>query len=131
VGTGTKGSATILLVDDDNECRTLTKQFLERRGYRVKTAYDEHDAIERACCVRPDMILLEMGRTPPLQILDMGYRIRADAKAGDGVKIVVYADRADETVHEGGEVSMGPHEYVILPEDAEQFEVFLERLLKR
>jgi hypothetical protein len=49
---------------------------------------------------------------------------------GDEVKIVVYADKADETVADGGEVSFGPHEYVILPEDGEQLEGFLERLLK-
>src|SRR3982750_534730 len=110
MGAKTGGSATILLVDDLDECRALMKRGLERSGYCVKTAYDEQDAIERASCVRPDLILLEMGRMPPLQTLDMGCRIRADAKAGDGVKIVVYADRADETVNEGGEVSMGPNE---------------------
>jgi DNA-binding response OmpR family regulator len=86
----------------------------------VKTAYDEQDAIERADYMRPDLILLEMGRVSPLQTLDMGCRIRSDAKAGDHVKVVVYADRADETVTEGGEVSMGPNEYVILPEDCDQ-----------
>lgn len=121
--------ATILLVDDMDEARNLIKRGLESRGYRVKTAYDESDAIERAQCVRPDMILLEMGRTPTLQTLDMGCRIRSDAKVGDEVKVVVYADRADETVTDGAEVRLGPHEYVILPEDGEQFEGFLCRLL--
>ncbi len=131
MGIETNGSATILLVDDVDEYRNAIKQGLERRGYRVKTAYDEQDAIERASCVRPDLILLEMGRTPPLQTLDMGCRIRSDARVGGEVKVVVYADKADETVVNGGEVSFGPNEYVILPEDGEQFDGFLERLLKR
>jgi len=131
MGIETKAGATILLVDDVDEYRTVLKRGLERKGYRVKTAYDEQDAIERACSVRPDMILLEMGRTPPMQTLDMGCRIRSDAKVGEDVKVVVYADKADETVANGGEVSFGPHEYVILPEDGEQFDGFLERLLKR
>jgi len=131
MGIETKAGATILLVDDVDEYRNAIKRGLERRGYHVRTAYDEQDAIERACCVRPDMILLEMGRTPPLQTLDMGCRIRADAKVGEDVKVVVYADKADETVANGGEVSFGPNEYVILPEDGEQFYSSLERFLKR
>jgi CheY-like chemotaxis protein len=129
MGRDTRTAATILLVDDVEEYRNLIKQGLERRGYRVKTAYDELDAVERARCVRPDMILLEMGRTPTLRTLDAGRRIRSDAGVGGEVKVVVYADRADETVSEGGEVRVGPHEYVILPEDGEQLEGFLGRLL--
>lgn len=131
MGRDTKAVATILLVDDVDEYRNLIKRGLEQRGYRVKTAYDESDAIERAQCARPDMILLEMGRIPALQTLDMGCRIRSDARVGDEVMVVVYADRVDETVSEGGEVRLGPNEYVILPEDGEQLEGFLGRLLKR
>lgn len=127
----TKAAATILLVDDVDEYRALLKQGLERCGYRVKVAYDELDAIERAQCVRPDLILLEMGRVSPLHTLDMGCRIRSDAKVGDGVKVVVYANHADETVSEGGEVSLGPNEYAILPEDAEQMQSFLARILHK
>ena len=125
----TKAAATILLVDDVDEYRALLKQGLEWCGYRVRTAYDELDAVERSQCVRPDLILLEMGRVSPLQTLDMGCRIRSDAKVGDGVKVVVYANHADETVHEGGEVSLGPNEYAILPQDAEQLQSFLARVL--
>jgi CheY-like chemotaxis protein len=129
MGRATNTGVTILLVDDMDEPRNLIKRGLESRGYRVKTAYDELDAVERAQCVRPDMILLEMGRTPTRQTLDMGCRIRSDAQVGDEVKVVVYADQADETVTDGAEVRLGPNEYVILPEDGEQLEGFLCRLL--
>lgn len=129
MGKETKDGATILLVDDVDEVRAGLKRALEGRGYRVKAACDEFDAIERAQCFRPDLILLELGRTPPLRSVDTGRRIRTDAGAGDGVKVVVYADRADATVAEGGEVRLGPNEYVILPETFEQLEDFLGRLL--
>lgn len=131
MGIKTKAGATILLVDDVDEYRNMIKRRLELKGFRVKTAYDELDAVERAQGVRPDMILLEMGRMPSLQTLDMGRRIRSDAQVGDEVKVVVYADHVDETVSEGGEVRLGPNEYVILPEDGEQLEGFLGRLLTR
>jgi CheY-like chemotaxis protein len=129
MGRNTKTAATILLVDDVDEYRAIIKRGLERRGYRVKAACDESDAVESARRVRPDMILLEMGRTPTLRTLDAGRRIRSDAGVGDEVKVVVYADGVDETVDEGGEVRVGPNDYVILPEDGDQLEVFLGRLL--
>jgi CheY-like chemotaxis protein len=129
MGRDTNTVATILLVDDVDEYRNLIKRGLESNGYCVKTAYDESDAVERARCVRPDMILLEMGRMPTHQTLDMGRRIRSDASVGDEVMVVVYADRVDETVSEGAEVRVGHNEYVILPEDSEQLDGFLGRLL--
>jgi two-component system OmpR family response regulator len=129
MGRDTNTVATILLVDDVDEYRVMIKRGLESKGYCVKTAYDELDAVERAQCVRPDMILLEMGRMPTLHTLDMGRRIRSDARVGDEVMVVVYADRVDETVSEGGEVRVGPNEYVILPEDGKQLDGFLGRLL--
>lgn len=129
MGKGTNAGATILLVDDVDEIRAGLKRSLERRGYRVNAAYDETDAIERARCVTPDLILLELGRTPPLRSVDAGRRIRSGAGVGDGVSVVVYADRADGTIAEGGEVSLGSNEYVILPENFEQLEDFLGRLL--
>ncbi|HEY9285442.1 MAG TPA: hypothetical protein VIP46_18460 [Pyrinomonadaceae bacterium] len=69
--------------------RAGLKRGLERRGYRVKTGCDELRAVERARCVRPDMILLEFGRTPPLRQIGAGRRVRSDAEVGDGVKGVV------------------------------------------
>jgi CheY-like chemotaxis protein len=125
----TKKGATILLVDDADEYRALMKLSLERRGYRGKTACDEQNAVESAGCAPPDLILLEMGNVPSLRTLDMGCRIRSDARVGGEVKVVVYADRADGMVAEGGEVRLGPNEYVILPEDGEQFVSFIGRLL--
>ena len=131
MGQGTKNGATILLIDDEDGIRLTLQRALEKHGFRLKTAYDELDAIERAQCARPDLILLEMGRIPPLQVLDMGCRIREDARIGKDVEVVVYADRADETVPEGGEVSLGPKEHAILPEDFDQLVRFLNRLLTR
>lgn len=60
----------------------------------------------------------------------MGRRIRSDARVGNEVKVIVYADRADETVSEE-EVFLAPNEYILLPEDGEQLEGFLCRLLTR
>lgn len=41
-----KGNETLLLAEDDEEIRTLTKEILERFGYKVLTAVDGEDAIK-------------------------------------------------------------------------------------
>ena len=124
-----KVTATILLVDDLDEYRALMSRSLERLGYRVEAACDELDAVERAQRVRPDIILLEMGSAPPLLTLDMGCRIRSDAKVGGGGKGVVYADRADGTGADGGGARLGPDEDVRLAESGERWGGCTGRLL--
>ena len=123
------GRPTILLVDDDDEVRPLLMRGLERDGFHVVAASDEREAVERAGHSKPGLILLEMGRTPPLEVAAAGRRIRAGAGLPDEAPVVVYAGRADETVGEGGEVSLGPGEYAVLPEDAEQLRRFLRGLM--
>ncbi|HZS52051.1 MAG TPA: PAS domain S-box protein [Bryobacterales bacterium] len=48
----TKGSETVLLVDDEEMIRTLATDILERRGYRVLQAQDGEEALE---VVRQDL----------------------------------------------------------------------------
>lgn len=122
------GRLTVLLVDDDDEVRAALKDMLEKRGLRVAAAWDESDAVERARRAPPDLILLEFGRAPTLEALALGRRIREGAGLPAGVPVVVFADRADEVVAEGGEVRVGDGEYVTLPEDGEQLFRFLRRL---
>jgi len=122
------GRRTILLVDDDDEVRRIIAAGLERNGFRVVSAADERDALERARHAGPDLILLEMGDRPPLEVAEAGRRVRDGAGLPVAAPVVVYAAREDETVREGGEVSAGPAEYVVLPEDSEQLMRFLWRL---
>jgi DNA-binding response OmpR family regulator/HPt (histidine-containing phosphotransfer) domain-containing protein len=53
-------NATILLVDDDNDQRMITRLTLERGGYRVVTLPSAETLIETAREVRPDLIILDV-----------------------------------------------------------------------
>ncbi|MDD5656460.1 MAG: response regulator [Elusimicrobia bacterium] len=50
---------TILVVDDDRDVREALKLGLEVKGYRVLTAGDGLEAVDRACADRPDFIILD------------------------------------------------------------------------
>ncbi|TAJ08041.1 MAG: response regulator [Nitrospirae bacterium] len=52
--------ATILIVDDEREICDLVGEFLQRRGYRVKTAYGGEAALASVKQEPPDLVLLDI-----------------------------------------------------------------------
>ena len=52
--------ASILVVDDDPEIVTMLNTRLTKRGYKVATAGDGHNAIEIAKREKPDVVLLDV-----------------------------------------------------------------------
>lgn len=118
----------MLIVEDEEYAREGMAELLEKDGYRVITAADEREALDSVRREPPDLILVELGG-PSHYLLSVGERVRAEALDAE-IPIVAYAGRPDEVVREGGEVSLGDNEYVTLPEDFEQLEDLIERLLK-
>ena len=47
-GAGPAPSRPILVVDDDRKIVALVRAYLEREGYRVISAYDGREALQRA-----------------------------------------------------------------------------------
>ena len=50
----------ILLVEDDADCATVTKELLERRGYRVSVARDGGQAQGTFVMRKPDFVILDL-----------------------------------------------------------------------
>ena len=50
----------VLVVDDHPEIRDLMVKILERRGYRVSTASDGHDALTQFALARPDLVIIDL-----------------------------------------------------------------------
>jgi CheY-like chemotaxis protein len=54
------GARTILVVDDDDDVRSLIRAVVERRGYRVVTAADGAEALDLIARAAPDLVLLDV-----------------------------------------------------------------------
>jgi two-component system, cell cycle response regulator DivK len=52
--------AFILLVEDFEDAREMYRDYLEFSGFRVETARDGHEAIEKARSQQPDLILMDL-----------------------------------------------------------------------
>ena len=76
----------ILVVDDNEDCRTALRTFLEASGFLVAEAADGEEAVERARETDPDLILLDI-MMPGVDGLEAARRIRR-ASDVDGVMIV-------------------------------------------
>ncbi len=120
---------TILLVEQDDETRSLLKYNLRNRGYRAIIALDEEDAIARTrdgheC---PDLILLSQYLLPIDEVINIGRRIRQDAGFPSGTPLVVMAERYGADM-EGKDVRVSDGEYVTYLEDGEQLMNLLYRI---
>lgn len=68
----------VLLADDFEDTRELYRDFLQLQGYRVVTASDGHEAVERARACKPDIILLDI-RMPNMTGTEAMRMLKQDA----------------------------------------------------
>jgi DNA-binding response OmpR family regulator len=50
---------TILIVEDDADCRAVLQDLLELNGYTVRSCKDAHEAVAVARARRPSLVLLD------------------------------------------------------------------------
>ena len=67
----------VLIVDDYAEGREVCAEYFAFRGYRVATAEDGLDAIEKAQALHPDVILMDLS-LPRLDGWEASRRLKAD-----------------------------------------------------
>jgi two-component system chemotaxis response regulator CheY len=81
----------ILVVDDDPSILATLAEFLDMEGYRVKTATNGAEALDRVECAEPFLVLLDM-RMP---VLDGWEFVRALHERGRRLPIMVMTAAQD------------------------------------
>ncbi len=103
---------TILIVDDEPDMVYALRMQLEAEGYRVLTAGDGREGLERVRKDRPDLVVLDL----MLPKMD-GYRVcrmlKFDQKFCD-VPIIMFTARAQESDEKTG-YEVGADAYVTKP----------------
>lgn len=84
-----KGSK-VLVVDDERAWRTILETDLDRLGYRVITAGDAAEALDRAGAEHPDLAIVDLMLPEPVDGPELVRRLRA---RGDEVPVVYYSAR--------------------------------------
>jgi DNA-binding response OmpR family regulator len=103
------GRRKILVVDDEPKLVRVVREYLEHDGYRVVSAGDGREALDRFRQELPDLVVLDL-MLPELDGLEVCRRIRRDS----GVPIIMLTARAEE-VDELIGLELGADDYVTKP----------------
>ena len=101
--------ATILLVEDDESIREITKLGLEGAGFRVDTAADGDEALLRFRRDRPDLVVLDV-MLPKRDGFEVCRAIRSESSA-PVVMLTARSDPVDVVVG----LELGADDYVTKP----------------
>lgn len=117
---------TILLVEDFDDTRLMTKLWLTKKGYRVVEAENGEEAVDLAQRERPDLILMDM-MMPGVDGLDATRQIREYQSLQETPIVAVSAYGANEYREKA--LDAGCDEYVATPFDPDALGNLIERLL--
>ncbi len=122
--------STILVADDEPINRSLIQRRLERAGYRVLTAQNGREAVQKARSERPDLIILDV-MMPVMDGLEACQLIKADDAVRDTP--VIFLSARDETEVKVSGLSLGANDYISKPFRAEELlaRVYVAMRLKR
>nr|WP_296073395.1 response regulator [uncultured Actinoplanes sp.] len=117
--------ATILVVDDEEQVRTLVSWQLEADGFTVAEAEDGAAALEQITSVRPDLVILDLS-LPALSGLQVLSRLR---QLGD-LPVIVLTGRHDEVGHVIA-LDLGADDYVVKPFSPRELAARVRSVLRR
>jgi diguanylate cyclase (GGDEF)-like protein len=108
---------TILVADDEPVNRALIQRRLEREGYRVLTAQNGSEAVEKTKDALPDLVILDV-MMPEMDGMDACRLIKEDEKTRD-IPIIFLSAR-DETEMKVSGLTLGANDYISKPFKAEE-----------
>ncbi len=100
----------VLVVEDSFTVRELQRSILEAAGYRVETARDGREALERVAEDRIDLVLTDI-EMPELDGLGLTRAIRADA-GHSSLPVIIVTSRGSEEDRQAG-VEAGADAYMV------------------
>ncbi len=115
---------TVLIVDDSLTVRKITGRLLEREGYRVLTAKDGVDGLEKLIETVPDVILSDI-EMPRMDGFDFVRNVRADSRTRDVPVIMITSRLADK--HRRYAAEIGANHYLGKPYQEEELLELLAR----
>jgi two-component system cell cycle response regulator DivK len=92
-------SASVLLVEDDQEGRRLYTEWLTEAGFRVEQAHNGLQALERAFGSQPDVVVTDLD-IPGIDGFELTRRLKQDPRTCDipVLAITGYAPYASDPV---------------------------------
>lgn len=116
----------ILVVEDEEDSRSILRWLLEQEGYEIIEAADGRSAVEIALSQKPDLILMDIS-LPKIDGLQAIREIRAALPDNPATIIVMSAYDKHETREQS--FASGGNDYLPKPLDLEQLEAMIKKYL--
>lgn len=117
--------ATILVVDDDREIRSLLERVLKKHGFRVKTAADGRTMREALAGGRVDLVLLDV-----MLPGEDGLALCRELRATSAVPVVMVSALGEETDRIVG-LEIGADDYLPKPFNGRELTARIRAVLRR
>jgi two-component system, OmpR family, alkaline phosphatase synthesis response regulator PhoP len=115
----------VLLVDDEPNIRETVSFILEMEGFRVVTAEDGEEGLEKIRALKPPVVLLD-AMMPRRDGFDVCRTVKADPELA-GVKVIMLTALGQKADQERGQAA-GADYYVTKPFDEEELLALLVKL---
>ncbi len=102
----------VMVVDDSLTVRKITSRLMSREGYRVETAKDGVDALEKMHDILPDVVLLDV-EMPRMDGFELARVMRNDARLKSVPIIMITSRTADK--HRNHALEIGVNVYLGKP----------------
>jgi len=102
----------ILIIEDEKEILDLVRMYLEKEGYRTRTALTGLEGLKQVKSENPDLVVLDL-MLPELDGFEVCKRLRADSKTAmlPIIMLTAKAEEADQIVG----LELGADDYVTKP----------------
>ena len=117
----------VMVVDDSLTVRRVTQRLLAREGYRVVTAKDGLDALERLAEERPAVLLSDI-EMPRMDGFDLVRNVRADPRL-QGLPVVMITSRIAQK-HRDYATELGVDHYLGKPYSEEELRSLVARYVQ-
>jgi len=124
----------ILLIDDDTDFVYINKVYLEKRGYKVSSAYSGDEGFELARREKPDLIVLDVMMKTKTEGFDVARKIKREKSLKDIPVIMLTAIRKKERLpwtFEPDEEWLPVTEFLEKPLSPQNLYEKIENILKR
>jgi DNA-binding response OmpR family regulator len=115
----------VLVVDDDDDIRTLVRTLIERSGATVHEAANGRDALREFHAWRPDLVVLDVSM-PELD----GWHVLERIRDMSDVPVLMLTARGDELERVRG-LRSGADDYVVKPFGKQELVARVHALLRR
>jgi len=118
----------ILVIEDERDILDLVRHYLEKEGFRTRTAADGLAGLAATRQERPDLIVLDL-MLPGMDGLELCKKLRADPATAI-TPVIMLTAKADETDRIVG-LELGADDYLTKPFSPKELVARVKALLRR